>query len=131
MKFLERLKFDEKGLIPAIIQDAETNEVLMFAYMNEDAFITTMETGMTHFWSRSREKLWRKGEHSGHHQMVHEIRFDCDADTLLIKVHQKGGACHKGYRSCFYRKVTGKEGQVRVAAKKIFEPEKVYGKGTK
>ncbi|MDP8247830.1 MAG: phosphoribosyl-AMP cyclohydrolase [Candidatus Tritonobacter lacicola] len=128
MKFLEKMKFDEKGLIPAIIQDADTNEVLMLAYMNEDSFLETMETGLTHFWSRSRKKLWKKGESSGHTQKVHEILFDCDIDTLLIKVHQTGAACHKGYRSCFYRKIVDKKGKVRTKGKKVFDPEKVYKK---
>ena len=128
MKFLEKMKFDEKGLIPAIIQDAGTGEVLMLAYMNEDAFLETMETGLTHFWSRSRKKLWLKGETSGHTQRVHEILFDCDIDTLLIKVHQEGAACHKGYRSCFYRKIADKKGAVRTKGKKVFDPKKVYKK---
>lgn len=128
MKFLEKMKFDEKGLIPAIIQDANTNEVLMLAYMNEDSFLETMETGLTHFWSRSRKKLWKKGESSGHTQRVHEILFDCDIDTLLIKVHQTGAACHKGYRSCFYRKIVDKTGKVSTKGKKVFDPEKVYKK---
>ena len=128
MKFLKKLKFDEKGLIPAIIQDADTDEVLMLAYMNEASFMETLETGFTHFWSRSRQKLWKKGETSGHTQKVHEILFDCDADTLLIKVHQKGAACHTGYRSCFYRKIADKKGTVKTKGKKLFDPKKVYKK---
>lgn len=125
-KLLERLKFDEKGLIPTIIQDVDSGEVLMLAYMNEEAFIMTMETGKTHFWSRSREKLWLKGEESGNYQQVEDIYFDCDADTLLIKVRQVRGACHDGYRSCFYRKMK-KSGEIKVIGKKFFEPGKVYG----
>ena len=125
-KLLERLKFDEKGLIPVIIQDVDSGEVLMLAYMNEEAFIITMETGKTHFWSRSREKLWLKGEESGNYQQVEDVYFDCDADTLLIKVRQVRGACHKGYWSCFYRQMK-KEGEIKIVGKKVFEPDKVYG----
>lgn len=125
-RLLERLKFDERGLIPVIIQDVDSGEVLMLAYMNEEAFIMTMETGKTHFWSRSREKLWLKGEESGNYQQVEDVYFDCDADTLLIKVRQVRGACHKGYRSCFYRQMK-KEGEVKIVGKKVFEPKKVYG----
>ncbi|MCC6345586.1 MAG: phosphoribosyl-AMP cyclohydrolase [Nitrospirales bacterium] len=100
------LKYDEKGLIPAIIQDAENGEVLMMAYMNESSLAMTLDTGYTHFWSRSRQKYWKKGETSGHVQEVKEVRYDCDADTLLIKVKQHGaGACHTGERTCFFRKI--------------------------
>ncbi len=110
-------------LIPAIAQDAETGEVLMLAYMNKEALQKTMETGKAHYWSRSRKKLWLKGESSGHVQMVKEIRIDCDEDTILMKVKQEGGACHMGYRSCFYRDLEG-----RVIGEKIFEPDEVYKK---
>ena len=96
------LKFDEKGLIPAVIQDGESNEVLMVAYMNKESFEATLKEGRTCFWSRSRKTLWRKGETSGHVQKVVEIRTDCDADCLLIKVEQTGPACHTGERSCFF-----------------------------
>jgi phosphoribosyl-ATP pyrophosphohydrolase/phosphoribosyl-AMP cyclohydrolase len=96
------LKFDEKGLIPAVIQDGESNEVLMVAYMNKESFEATLKEGRTCFWSRSRQTLWRKGETSGHVQKVLEIRADCDADCLLIKVEQTGPACHTGERSCFF-----------------------------
>ncbi|HAM51221.1 MAG TPA: phosphoribosyl-AMP cyclohydrolase [Nitrospiraceae bacterium] len=103
---LPELKFDEKGLIPAIIQDAENGDVLMMAYMNEASLMMTIEKGYTHFWSRSRQKYWKKGETSGNVQEVQEILYDCDADTLLIKVKQHGsGACHTGNRTCFYRKI--------------------------
>ncbi|MBN2026227.1 MAG: phosphoribosyl-AMP cyclohydrolase [Actinobacteria bacterium] len=98
-------KFDEKGLIPAIIQDWENGEVLMLGYMNEESLRRTVESGRTWFWSRSRQEFWCKGETSGHRQYVREIRYDCDADTLLIKVLQVGPACHKGERSCFYRTI--------------------------
>ncbi len=116
-RFLKELKFDEKGLIPAIIQEVETEEVLMLAYMNERAVTETIATGRTHFWSRSREKLWKKGETSGCEQIVQEILFDCDGDALLIRVHQKKFACHTGYKSCFYRKINKKGELVIVGCK--------------
>jgi len=100
------LKYDDKGLIPAIIQDEKDNEVLMMAYMNRTSLDKTIETGRTHFWSRSRQKYWMKGETSGNVQIVKEILYDCDEDTLLIKVEQVGaGACHTGNRTCFYRRI--------------------------
>jgi len=100
------LKYDDKGLIPAIIQDEKNNEVLMMAYMNRTSLDKTIETGRTHFWSRSRQKYWMKGETSGNVQLVKEILYDCDEDTLLIKVEQVGtGACHTGNRTCFYRRI--------------------------
>jgi phosphoribosyl-AMP cyclohydrolase len=100
------LKYDKQGLIPAIIQDVKSNEVLMLAYMNKTSLKKTIETGKTHFWSRSRQKYWMKGETSGNVQLVKEILYDCDEDTLLIKVEQVGtGACHTGNRSCFYRNI--------------------------
>lgn len=100
----EELKYDEKGLIPAIVQEADTGEVMMMAYMNAASLKMTIETGYTHFWSRSRQKFWKKGETSGHVQEVQEVLYDCDLDTLLIKVKQHGpGACHTGERTCFYR----------------------------
>ncbi len=103
---IPELKYDDKGLIPAIIQDVKNNEVLMMAYMNATSLEQTVKTGKTHFWSRSRQKYWMKGETSGNVQHVREIYYDCDADTLLIKVEQAGaGACHTGHRTCFYRKL--------------------------
>jgi phosphoribosyl-AMP cyclohydrolase len=103
---LPNLKYDDKGLIPAIIQDVDNGDVLMMAYMNETSLKQTLETGFTHFWSRSRQKYWKKGETSGSVQEVKEILFDCDADTLLVKVKQHGaGACHTGNRTCFYTKI--------------------------
>lgn len=104
-EIIDKLKFDEKGLIPAIIQDYQNNEVLMMAYMDRESLRLTIETGLTHFWSRSRKKLWKKGETSGNIQTVKEIFYDCDEDTLLIKVEQKGVACHTRERSCFFRKL--------------------------
>lgn len=120
------VKFDDRGLVPAIVQDHETGEVLMLAYMNDEALKKTVETGFTHFYSRSRQKLWKKGETSGHTQQVKEILIDCDADTLLVKVKQNGpGACHTGHRSCFYRDIEGNE-----IATKVFSEEDVYGRAS-
>ncbi len=99
------IKYDANGLVPAIIQDSETNEVLMMAYMNQESLKLTLEKGETIFWSRSRNELWRKGATSGNIQKVVEVRVDCDADTLLILVHPAGPACHTGERSCFYRSI--------------------------
>jgi phosphoribosyl-AMP cyclohydrolase len=115
------------GLLPAIVQDDETGEVLMLAYMNRDAWLRTLETGKATFWSRSRNTLWLKGETSGHVQLVREVRIDCDDDTILLKVHQLGGAaCHAGYRSCFYRKLI--DGVVEKTGVRIFNPEDIYQK---
>ena len=102
---LKKLKFDANGLIPAIVQDAENMEVLMMAYMNIDSLKATLKVGKTCFWSRSRQQYWVKGETSGHFQFVKSIAYDCDCDTLLIKVRQVGFACHTMKRSCFYRKI--------------------------
>ncbi|MDY7010642.1 MAG: phosphoribosyl-AMP cyclohydrolase [Planctomycetota bacterium] len=124
---ISTLKFDDAGLIPTVIVDAENKGVLMVAYMNAESLRRTIETGMTHFWSRSRSKYWMKGESSGHTQEVRAIYTDCDADTLLIEVIQHGAACHEGYRSCFYRKLTD-ETQWEIIAEKIFDPEAVYKK---
>jgi phosphoribosyl-AMP cyclohydrolase len=113
------------GLLPAIVQDDRSGEVLMLAYMNEDSWKKTLETGKAVFWSRSRRSLWMKGEQSGHFQLVREIRIDCDADTILLKVEQVGGAaCHTGYRSCFYRKVSGDA--LEDDGVKVFRTEDVY-----
>jgi phosphoribosyl-AMP cyclohydrolase len=107
---LEELKYDDKGLIPAIVQEAETGEVLMLAYMNQSSIEMTLKSGYTHFWSRSRQKYWKKGETSGCVQEVKEILYDCDADTLLVKVKQHGkGACHTGERTCFFRNIGTKD----------------------
>lgn len=102
---LKTLKFDDKGLIPAIMQDYKNGEVLMMAYMNLESVKRTLKLGKTCFWSRSRQKYWVKGETSGHFQIVKSISYDCDQDALLIKVRQIGGACHTGNRSCFYRRI--------------------------
>lgn len=104
---IAELKYDEKGLIPAIVQEAVTGEVLMMAWMDAKAVEMTIETGFTHFWSRSREKYWKKGETSGCVQEVREVLYDCDADTLLVRVVQRGkGACHTGERTCFFRRLS-------------------------
>ncbi len=114
------------GLIPAIAQDHGTGEVLMLAYMNEDAWNETLASGTATYFSRSRKALWKKGETSGHVQVVKEIRIDCDNDTVLLKVEQKGGAaCHLGYKSCFFRKTVKGEDPV-VVEQRIFDPKKVY-----
>jgi len=126
MNILDELKFDENGLIPAIIQDAENNEVLMLGYMNKEAVQRTLETGRVCFWSRSRQKFWVKGETSGHTQTVRAVRFDCDGDALLIKVEQKGGACHTGYRSCFFREISPDGKSVSVIGDKVFDPDAIY-----
>jgi len=125
---LSNLKFDSAGLIPAIIQDAKTGEVLMMAWMNKDSLDKTIQTGKTHFFSRSRGKLWLKGESSGHVQTVKSIAVDCDQDVLLVKVEQVGAACHEGYYSCFFREYQKGAGDLKVVGKRVFEPEKVYGK---
>ena len=118
--------FDKgQGLIPAVVQDAGTGEVLMVAYMNRLAWRKTLETGIATYWSRSRNTLWVKGETSGNTQKVHEVFIDCDNDTVLLKVEQAGGAaCHTGYRSCFYRRVS-RDG-VEIVGERIFDPKEVY-----
>jgi phosphoribosyl-AMP cyclohydrolase len=103
---VDALTFGERGLVPAIVQDAENGDVLMMAWMNADSLALTVSEGRTVFWSRSRQELWRKGETSGHIQHVEEIRVDCDADALLIRVHQDGAACHTGERTCFFRELS-------------------------
>ena len=112
------------GLLPAIAQDAETNEVLMLAYMNEESYRATLESGQAVYWSRSRNRLWKKGEESGHLQTVESIAIDCDADTILLKVRQQGVACHEGYRSCFFRQVS--DDGVTIQAARLVDPETVY-----
>ncbi len=115
------------GLLPAIVQDYQTNEVLMLAYINQMAWEKTLETGKAHYWSRSRNQLWLKGETSGHVQRIHQILIDCDDDTVIYKVEQLGGAaCHTGHRSCFYRRL--ENGDLVTTAEKVFDPKVVYGK---
>ena len=126
MKFLDEVKFDDQGLVPAIIQDYKNGEMLMLAYMNRESLQKTLSSGKTHFWSRSRKKLWLKGESSGHTQEVKGLFIDCDMDALLIKVEQNVAACHTGYRSCFYRQLQGKD--FRVVGEKVFEEDDIYKK---
>lgn len=125
MSSIENIKFNQQGLVPAIIQEEETGKVLMLGWMNREAVQKTLSTNKVHFWSRSRKKLWLKGESSGHHQLLRGIYVDCDRDTLLVKVKQIKGACHKGYKSCFFRKLTP-EGELKVVGKRIFDPGEVY-----
>lgn len=122
------IDFDKSGgLVPAIAQDAETGDVLMLAWMNREAFEETVRTGRAVYFSRSRQKLWRKGEESGNVQTVQGIYIDCDADTILLKVTQIGGAaCHEGYKSCFFRKL--ESGELKTQGERLFDPAKVYGK---
>ena len=125
--WISKVKFDDDGLVPAIIQDARTKELLMVAYMNREALEKTLRTKKAHFYSRSRKKLWLKGESSGHIQTVKRIALDCDGDTLLVGVSQKGGACHAGYRSCFFRRLSPRK-EWKPAGRRLFDPDKVYGK---
>ncbi len=119
------------GLLPAIIQDASSGDVLMLGFMNAEAFAATQASGEVTFFSRSRNKLWRKGEHSGHVLRVREMRVDCDVDALLIRVDAAGpGVCHEGYRSCFFRQFSSK-GEVRVVEERRFDPKAVYGKDSR
>ena len=119
------------GLLPAIIQDQDSGEVLMLGFMNEQAYAETLATGAVTFFSRSRNKLWRKGEQSGHTLQVREVRVDCDADTVLVRVEALGpGVCHEGYRSCFYRQLAA-DGAATVVEERTFDPNAVYGKDSK
>ena len=127
---LDDVRFDENGLVPAVVQEAESGQVLMVAYMNRESLARTLETGYTWFYSRSRRRLWQKGESSGHVQRVREILTDCDQDALLIRVDQEGpGACHEGYKSCFHYPVSTGERASREQAgpARTFDPERVYG----
>jgi len=128
MSFFDLLKFDANGLIPAIIQEKSTGRVLMMAWMNRASLEKTIATGKTHFWSRSRQKFWMKGESSGHVQTVKEIALDCDGDTLLIQVEQIGAACHEGYKSCFFRSLTVDGKAVEITEPQLVKPEDVYKK---
>lgn len=122
---LDAVAFDEDGLVPAIAQDAETDTVLMMAYMTAETLRETLETGQMVYWSRSRQERWRKGATSGHTQAVEAVRVDCDGDALLFRVTQEGGACHTGYKSCFYRRA--EEGALVEDGEEVFDPEAVYG----
>lgn len=121
--------FQKTPMIPVIAQDAATGDVLMLAYMNEEAYRETLETGRVCYFSRSRNKLWRKGEESGNVQELREVFYDCDADTLLVKVDQIGGAaCHEGYRSCFFRRIDPRTGSIETVGERVFNPADVYRK---
>lgn len=128
MNLFDQLKPNAEGLVPAIIQDQATGRVLMMAWMNQASLEKTLTTGKTHFWSRSRQKFWMKGETSGHTQSVKDVAFDCDGDTLLIQVEQVGAACHEGYRSCFYRSVREPGVTVEITEPRLEDPERIYGK---
>ncbi len=128
MSFYEKLKFDANGLIPAIVQEQSTGRVLMMAWMNKASLEKTIETRKTHFWSRSRQKFWMKGESSGHVQVVKDLSFDCDGDTLLVQVEQTGAACHEGYKSCFFRSVQPSDSSFTVTEAQLETPEAIYGK---
>jgi phosphoribosyl-AMP cyclohydrolase len=121
---MEGIKWDDRGLIPVVVQDKNTGQVVMVAYMNSEALDLTVKTGKAHYYSRSRQQLWLKGETSGHIQEVHAIFLDCDNDTLLLLVDQKVAACHTGYFSCFYRKW---DGDWKVVGEKMFDEKAVYG----
>jgi phosphoribosyl-AMP cyclohydrolase len=126
-RLLEKVKFDEKGLVTAVAQDCGTGEILMLAFMNREALVETLKRKVACYFSRSRGKLWVKGETSGHFQKVREILVDCDMDAVVLKVEQTGGACHTGYRSCFYRRVED-DCSLAVIGEKVFDEEDVYGK---
>lgn len=128
MKFYDLLKFNSEGLIPAIVQEQSTGRVLMMAWMNRPSLEQTLATGRTHFWSRSRQKFWMKGESSGHVQLVKDVAFDCDGDTLLIQVEQTGAACHEGYRSCFFRSARDAGRSVEETEPRLQDPAAIYGK---
>ncbi|MDE3057198.1 MAG: phosphoribosyl-AMP cyclohydrolase [Bacteroidota bacterium] len=129
MKLLDEVKFNSDGLVPAIAQDATTNEVLMMAWMNKESLRATIETSRATYWSRSRQKLWVKGEESGNFQEVQSVHLDCDADVVLLKVHQVGGAaCHTGHRTCFYREIVNSGENFKESGDFLFDPKKVYNK---
>ncbi|MBN8247847.1 MAG: phosphoribosyl-AMP cyclohydrolase [Verrucomicrobia bacterium] len=127
MSVYDQLKWNADGLIPAIIQDFASGRVLMMAWMNRASLEKTLETGRTWFWSRSRKKFWMKGESSGHVQVVRDLAFDCDGDTLLIRVDQTGAACHEGYRSCFFRSVSPGGGGWTETEPRLQDPGSIYG----
>lgn len=127
MSLFDHLKFNADGLIPAIVQEHGTGRVLMMAWMNRESVAKTLELGKTVFWSRSRQKFWIKGETSGHVQVVKDLAFDCDGDTLLVQVEQTGAACHEGYRSCFFRSVQP-NGEITVTEPRLEDPAKIYAK---
>lgn len=125
-ELLKKIKFDDKGLVPAILQDAENGEILMFAFMNRESLKKSLETGLATYWSRSRQSLWVKGESSGHTQEIREVYYDCDNDCLLFKIKQNVAACHTGYRSCFFNKI--EDGKISEVGQKMFDEKAVYKK---
>ena len=128
MSVLDQLRFNADGLIPAIVQEQSTGRVLMMAWMNRASLEKTLETGKTWFWSRSRQKYWMKGESSGHVQVIKDIAFDCDGDTLLLQVEQAGAACHEGYKSCFFRSLREGGTASAITEAQLETPEAIYGK---
>lgn len=128
MKFLDQIKWNADGLVPAIIQEQKTGRVLMMAWMNRASLEQTVKTNRTWFWSRSRQKFWMKGESSGHVQVVQSISIDCDADTVLIQVEQTGAACHEGYQSCFFRTIDASGGAWIITEPQLQTPEQIYAK---
>src|ERR1044071_245474 len=128
MSFYEKLRFTTDSLIPAIVQEQSTGRVLMMAWMNRASLEKTIATGKTHFWSRSRNKFWMKGEESGHTQSVKDVAFDCDGDTLLIQVEQIGAACPEGYQSCFFRSIQEQGAHFKITERQLETPEEIYGK---
>lgn len=129
MTIIEQIKFDVNGLVPAIAQDSDTGDILMMAWMNKESLEETISTKRAVYWSRSRKKIWRKGEESGNVQEVRSIHLDCDADVILLKVRQIGGAaCHTGHKTCFYREVTGDGNGFTETGEVIFDPTLVYKK---
>ncbi|OQS43361.1 phosphoribosyl-AMP cyclohydrolase [Chromobacterium haemolyticum] len=129
MNWLDEVKWDDKGLVAAIAQDAASGRVLMVAWMNRDSLALTAETGIAHYWSRSRGKLWKKGEDSGHLQNVKELRLDCDGDVVVMQIEQAGGiACHTGRESCFYRRFDPARQDWEVVDAVLKDPDAIYGK---
>jgi len=126
MGLTDSLKFDKNGLIPAVIVDAATGQVLTLCYMNDEAVKKTLETGKVHVFRRSKNRLMLKGETSGHIQLVKEVLVDCEGNSLVIEVEQKVAACHAGYFSCYYRRLNPKTGELEVIAQRVFDPDKVY-----
>lgn len=121
------IQYNDQGLVPAIVQDRNTGTILMVAWMNADALANTIETGKATFYSRSRRKMWVKGESSGHVMHVHDLRVDCDQDVVLLKVEPAGPACHVGYASCFYRSYDHDAGELKIVEDRAFDPDEVYG----
>ncbi|WP_269533617.1 phosphoribosyl-AMP cyclohydrolase [Chitinimonas sp. BJYL2] len=129
MSWLDEVRWDDKGLVTAIAQDAQTQRVLMVAWMNRESLQLTADTGIAHYWSRSRQKLWKKGEESGHTQTVHELRLDCDGDVIVLQIDQAGGmACHTGRESCLYRRL--EQGEWVVTDPVLKDPASIYANGT-